>query len=249
MIHTYKSYMERNRSFLLENEQEKTSQILGLEKMIADGIVKASTWTWNDKENHIDFDSDLTITHDFTGENFLSLPFKIGWVEGDFTAKGIDSLKNLEGSPKSAYAFDVSYCSIRSLEGSPQSVNNFIASHNLIRSISGSPKYIFGDFNVSENMLRSLDSGPYLITGTITTGFKKDQSILFKEMHKDIRNKYLNIGSEDKTINAIEKAIYDKTYVPYLIGTNAKYFEFLGAFPTERDELDFMKNAQDYGII
>jgi len=249
MIHTYKSYREKNHLFLLENEQEKISQILGLESMIADGIVKASTWTWNDKENCLDFDSDLTITHDFTGENFLSLPFKIGGVDGDFTAKGIDSLKNLEGSPMSAYGFDVSYCSIRSLEGSPQNVNNFIASNNLIRSISGSPRYIFGDFNVSDNMLRSLDAGPYLITGTITTGFKKEESIMFKDMHKDIRNKYLNIGSEDRTINAIESDIHSKKYVPYLIGTNPQYSKFLGSFSKERDELDFMKTAQDYGII
>jgi len=248
-MHTYKSYIKRNLSFLLENEQEKTSQILGLESMISDGIVKSSTWTWNEKENWIDFDSDLTITHKFNGENFLSLPFKIGWVEGDFTAKGIDSLKNLIGSPQSTYGFDVSYCSLKSLEGSPQSVYNFIASHNLIRSLSESPRYVLGDFNMEENMLKSLDSGPYIITGTITTGFKKEESVLFKEMHKDIRNQYLNVVNWDKTINSIEKAIYDKTYVPYIIGTNAKYSKFLGSFPGERDELDFMGNAQDYGLI
>jgi len=248
-MHTYKSYIKRNSAFLLENEQKKTSQILGLEKMIADGIVKSSTWTWNEKENWIDFDSDLTITHNFNGENFLSLPFKIGWVEGDFTAKGIDSLKNLMGSPQSTFGFNVSYCSLKSFEGSPQSVYNFIASHNLIRSLSESPRYVLGDFNVEENMLKSLDSGPYIITGTITTGFKKEESVLFKEMHKDIRNQYLNIVNWDKTINSIEKAIYDKTYVPYIIGTNAKYSKFLGSFPEERNELSFMGNAQDYGLI
>jgi hypothetical protein len=248
-MHTYKSYIRRNSAFLLENEQKKTSQILGLESMIADDIVKSSTWTWNEKENWIDFDSDLTITHKFNGENFLSLPFKIGWVEGDFVAKGVDTLKNLIGSPKSTYGFDVSYCSLKSLEGSPQSVYNFIASHNLIRSLSESPRYVLGDFNTEENMLKSLDSGPYIITGTITTGFKKEESVLFKEMHKDIRNQYLNVVSWDKTINSIEKAIYDKTYVPYVIGTNPKYSKFMGSFPGERDELGFMGNAQDYGLI
>lgn len=248
-MHTYKSYISTKSFRLLENEQEKTSQILGLERMIAEGIVKASTWSWNEEENHIDFDNDLLITHDFQGENFLSLPFKIGDIEGDFVAEGIDSLKNLEGSPRSAYGFEVSYCSLRSLEGSPQNVNNFIASHNLLRSIAGSPRYVFGDFNVSDNMLRSLDFGPYIITGSITSGVKKEASILFKGMHKDIMNKYLSVGSEDKTINQIEKAIHDKTYVPYIIGTNPKYSEFLGSFPTERDELGFMSTAQDYGLI
>ena len=248
-MHTYKSYINAKPASLLENEQEKVSQILGLEKMIAGGIVKASTWTWNEKENNIDFDNDLVITHDFEGENFLSLPFKIGDVEGDFIANGIDTLKNLEGSPKSAYGFEVSYCSLRSLEGSPHNVNNFIAHHNLLRSISGSPRYVFGDFNVSDNMLRSLDFGPYIITGTVTTGIKKETSISFKEMHKDIMNEYLSVGSEDKTINQIEKAIYDKTYVPYVIGMSAKYSQFLGSFPSERDELDFMGTAQDHGLI
>ena len=98
-------------------------------------------------------------------------------------------------------------------------------------------------------MLKSLDFGPYIITGTITTGFKKEESVLFKEMHKDIRNQYLNVVNWDKTINSIEKAIYDKTYVPYIIGTNAKYSKFLGSFPEERNELSFMGNAQDYGLI
>ena len=68
-------------------------------------------------------------------------------------------------------------------------------------------------------------------------------------MHKDIRNQYLNVSSEDKTINFIEKAIYDKTYVPYMIATNAKYSQFLGSFPEERNELSFMDKVHDYGLI
>lgn len=250
-MHSYKSYINSNHSILLENEQEKTSQILGLEKMIADGIVKASTWSWNERENHIDFDGDLIIKYDFTGSSISDLPFRIGWVEGDFIARGIESLRDIKGSPKSSYDFNISYGHLTSLEGSPQTVNNFSMDYNLIKTLTGCPKYVFGDFFIGANPIKSLDFGPYLITGTITTGksINKDDSILFKEMHKDIRNKYLNIAGENKTIMAIEEDIKNEKYVPFLIGTNPKYSKFLGSFSEERDELDFMKTAQDFGII
>ena len=250
-MHTYKSYISSKPGSLLENEQEKTSQILGLEKMIADGMVKASTWSWNERENHIDFDGDLIIKHDFTGSSISDLPFRIGWVEGDFIARGIESLRDIKGSPKSSYDFNISFGHLTSLEGSPQTVNNFSMDYNLIKTLVGCPKYVFGDFFIGANPMKSLDFGPYLITGTITTGksIKGDDSILFKQMHKDIRNRYLNIASENKTMMAIEEDIKNKKYVPFLIGTNAKYSKFLGAFPEERDELDFMDTAQNYGII
>jgi hypothetical protein len=248
-MHSYKSYLESKSSILDKNEQEKTSQILGLERMIAEGIVKTRHWTWDDENLCINFDSEVEIKYDFSGESFLDLPFKFGWCESDFTATGLDNLKSLKGSPKSAGDFDVSYCSIKSLEGSPEYVMNFNASHNLIKSLAGSPRYVFGDFKMSQNMLRSLDFGPYLISGSITSDIKADESILFKKMHNDIKDQYLYVNDYKKSIESIEKAIEEKKYVSYIIGMNAKSSRFLGLFPTERDELDFMGNAQDYGII
>jgi hypothetical protein len=249
MIHTYKSYKEENHSFLLENEKEKTSQILGLERMISENIIKTRHWIWDDENLCINFDSEVEVKYDFSGESFLDLPFKFGWCEGDFTATGLDNLKSLKGSPISANDFNVSYCSIRSLEGSPKSVMNFNASHNLIKSLNGSPKYVFGDFKIDSNMLKSLDFGPYVISGSITSGFKNEDSILFKQMHNSIKDQYLYVNNSEKTIDDIEKAVGEKTYVPFLVGTNPMYSKFLGSFPEERDELDFMKTAQNYGLI
>lgn len=248
-MHTYKSYKERNHSVLLENEQEKTSQILGLERMIAERIIKTRHWSWDDENLCINFDSDVEVGYDFSGESFLDLPFKFGWCEGSFTATGLDNLKSLKGSPKSADDFDVSYCGIKSLEGSPEWVSNFNASHNLIKSLAGSPRYVFGDFKINQNMLRSLDLGPYIITGSISTDIKPDESILFKKMHKDIKEQYLYVNNSEKTMEGIQKAIQEKKYVSYIIGMDAKSSKFLGLFPEERDELDFMVNAQNYGII
>lgn len=250
-MHSYKSYINSKQSLINENKQDKVSQILGLEKMIADGSIRTSTWTWNERENHIDFDSDLIIDYDFAGPSLLDLPFKIGWVEGDFIARGVDALRDIKGAPKSSYGFNISYGHLTSLDGAPQTVNDFNMDYNMIRSLSGCPKYVFGDFHVEANPLKSLNFGPYLITGTIFTpkSIKKEDSVLFKQMHNDIKNHYLNVSSEDKTISSIESDIHNKKYVPYLIGTNPLYSKFLGSFPEERDELDFMKTAQNYGLI
>jgi hypothetical protein len=248
-MHTYKSYIGNRSQVILENQQEKTAQILGLEKMIAEGVVKTRHWYWDEENLCINFDSEVEITHKFDGDSFLDLPFKFGWCESSFTATGLDSLKSLEGSPTYAEDFDVSYCGLRSLKGSPKWTKEFNASHNLIASLEGCTKYIFGNFKMEENMLKSLDHGPYLIDGYITTRIKKETSDLFKEMHKIIKDKYIYVNDYEKTIDSIEKAIRDKTYVHYLMAKNAKFSQFLGDFPIERDELGFLGNVQDYGLM
>lgn len=258
--------MKRYKSFvgekLFENlEQSQINALIECEKKNIVSKVKGADW--NEQTQSIDFRGSLKITHRFTGSSLKDLPFSIGDVDGDFNCSGIDSLKSLEGSPKFCYDFDASRCGLRSVQGAPEVCQNFMVSKNLIRSIKGAPEYIFGDFDASENMITNLDFGPLIITGSCkllgnaSLNYKNSNyqdARLFSKMHREITYEYM-MSSTDlkkmyiKTQEFIDKAILNQSYVTNLITKNPEFSKFLGRFKKDLEELYFIKDVKDFGII
>lgn len=262
---SYKSFIS---SKLFENLEE--SQIKGLiECEDAKIVVREGGANWNEATQRIDFNSNLKITHRFTGSSLKDLPFSIGEVNGDFTCSGIDSLKSLEGSPSFCLDFDASRCDLRSLKGSPELCANFSAKENLLKGIEGAPEYIFGDFDLSNNMIKSLNFGPLIITGTCkflgnmflkTPENGESESEKFRNMHRKITFDHMIISGDNKwkinirqnnrkTLENVKNAIADKSYFLNLILEDPEYSKFLGRFQNEIDQFNYVKKAQDLGII
>jgi hypothetical protein len=264
----YKSFIGSKLFENLENQQ-----VPAFKKAIEDGIILTDDVSarslddhisWDSVNQSIDFDGNVQISYKFNGNSLEDLPFSFGKILGSFNCSGIDSLKNLKGSPTFCYNFDASRCSLRSLEGAPEVCENFTASQNLLRNIKGAPQYIFGDFDVTENMITNLDFGPLIVTGSCrllgnsTIGIRKvgshSDANQFSKMHREITYEYL-LSSSDlekmyiKTQEALDKAILNQSYVTTLITKEPEFSKFLGRFKKDLDDLSFIKGVKDFGII
>lgn len=246
------------KSFLVENSQDKSSQIEEFERCIELGIVKyRGKYDWNPAINGLDLDQNLTITQKFKGKSLLSLPFKIGDIGGNFDCSGSDNLRDLTGSPRSCFDFDVSYCALSSLYGAPEIVSSFNVESNLLTSLRFAPRYIFGNFDARDNMLSNLNFGPYLISGEIKIlgNLKIMAEKLGQEyvnMHKDIRSIYMKEGYiiEDKIANEIERDIQKKDFPFNVLVKDPSRSKFLGEFKKDLEEWeDILKRGKDFGLI
>lgn len=210
-------------------------------------------------DNGLILHGDLRIKSKFTGSSLEELPFKIQEIHGDLNCFGIDTLKSLKGSPRFCSQLNVNRCDLRSLEGSPEMVRNFSASYNLIRDIKGSPKYVFGDFDLSNNLIKDLNFGPLIVTGSCKllgnpATKKYVDPKLFSNMHREITYNYLvtygDLYSEAyKTINNINDAIKDQSYVINLLMKNPDFDKFLGRFQKDVDEYNHIRTAKEFGVI
>ena len=246
------------KSFLVENSQDKSSQMEEFERCIELGIVKyRGKYDWNPAINGLDFDQDLTITQKFKGKSLLSLPFKIGDIGGNFDCSGSDNLQDLTGSPRSCFDFDASYCSLGSLYGAPEVVNTFNVESNLLANIKFAPKYIFGKFDLRDNMISGLNFGPYLVQGEIMLlgnrrVMTENLGKLYGAMHKEIRSIYIKDGYliEDKVVNEIERDILKKDFPFNVLIKDPEYAKFLGEFKKDIEEWeDIIKRGKDFGLI
>lgn len=246
------------KSFLLENSQDKSSQMEEFERCLEMGIVKYSgKYDWNPEINGLDFDQDLTITQKFKEKYLRNLPFKIGDIGGNFDCSGSDNLRDLTGSPRSCFDFDASYCSLGSLYGAPEVVNSFNVESNLLTNIKFAPKYIFGKFDLRDNMLSGLNFGPYLVQGEIMllgNGRVMTEKLgkLYGAMHKEIRSIYIKDGYliEDKIVNEIERDILKKDFPFNVLIKDPEYAKFLGEFKKDIEEWeDIIKRGKDFGLI
>lgn len=253
-------------------ESSENDQVLAFKKAIEDRIVLTDDVSaasldehisWDSENQSIDFDGNLQISYKFTGGSLEDLPFSMGRISGNFSCSGVESIKNLKGSPTFCYNFDASRCSLRSLEGAPEACENFSASQNLLRNIKGAPQYIFGDFDVTQNMITDLDFGPLIVTGScrlldnpavVRKGGSQSAANQFSKMHREITYEYL-LSSNDfekmyiKTQEAIDKAILNQFYVTTLITKDPEFSKFLGRFKKDLEDLSFLKGVKDFGII
>lgn len=98
---------------------------------------------------------------DLKGRNLQEIPFKFGFVDGNFFCKE-NNLKSLKNSPiRVTKNFNCSNNQLVSLEGSPSYVGkSFFCSNNNLTSLEYSPNFIGQSFYCCYNLLTSLVGCP-----------------------------------------------------------------------------------------